>query len=67
MGGLVLERRGEVHKYPSYTVAKFIVLDRGDKINCGIGLSYLPARLQRLGGRYGNLTPETTISSNQGL
>jgi len=60
IGGLVLERRGEVHKYPSYTVAKFIVLDQGDKINPGIGLSYRPARLHRLGGQYDNPMPEST-------
>jgi hypothetical protein len=54
-----------VHKYISYTVVKFIVPDWGDKVNSGIGLSCRPARLHRLAGRYGNLTPETTITPSQ--
>jgi hypothetical protein len=37
------------------TVAKFIVPDCGDKVDSGIGLSYRPARLHRLAGRYDTL------------
>ncbi len=36
----------------SISVAKFIVPDWGDKVDSGIGLSYLPTRLHRLAGRY---------------
>ncbi len=36
-----------------YSEAEFIVPDWGDKVNSGIGLSYRPARLHRLAGRYG--------------
>ncbi len=39
----------------------------GDKVNSGIELSYRPARLHRLAGRYDNPTPESTISPSQGL
>jgi hypothetical protein len=44
-------------------VAKFIVPYWGDKVDSGIGLSYLPAtaRLPRLAGRYDNLVPESNI------
>ncbi len=34
--------------------ATFIVPDWGDKVDSNIGLSYLPARLHRLAGRYDN-------------
>jgi hypothetical protein len=52
-----------------YAVAKFIVPDWGDKVDSGMELSYRPARLHRLAGRYeyDNPMPESTISSNQGL
>jgi hypothetical protein len=46
-------------------VAKFIVLDGGDKVD--IGLSYRPVRLHRLAGRYNNPMTESTISPSQGL
>jgi hypothetical protein len=36
-------------------VAKFIVPDWGDKVDSGKGLSYRPAKLHRLAGRYDNL------------
>ncbi len=49
------------------TVAKFIVPDRGDKVDSGIELSYLPGRLHRLTGRFHNPVLETTISTFQGL
>ncbi len=47
--------------------AKFRVLDWGDKVNSGIGLSHQSARLHRLAGRYENPMPESTISPSQGL
>ncbi len=47
-------------------VAKFIVPDWGDKVDAGIGLSYLPARLHGLAGRYDNPMPESTISPQRG-
>ncbi len=49
------------------TVAKFIVPDVGDKVNSGVGLSYRPARLRRLAGRYDNPMPESAIFHSQGL
>ncbi len=36
-------------------IAKFIVLDFGDKVDSGIGLLYRHARLHRQAGRYDNL------------
>jgi len=48
-------------------VAKFIVPDWGDKVDSGIGVSYRPAKLHRLEGRYDNPMPESTISPSQGL
>ncbi len=47
------------------SVAKFIVPDRGDKINSGIELS--PGRLHRLAGRFDNPMTESTISPSPGL
>jgi hypothetical protein len=49
------------------SVAKFIVPDWGDKVNSGKGLSYLPAKLHRLAGRYDNPMPKSTISPSQRL
>ncbi len=46
------------------TVAKFLVPDREGRIQ--LGLSYRPARLHWLTGRYDNI-PESTISPSQGL
>ncbi len=43
-------------------VAEFINPDWGDKVNFGIGLSYRPARLHGLAGRYDNPMPELTLS-----
>ncbi len=40
----------------SYPVAQFIDHDCGDKVDPGIGLSYRPARLDRL-GPYDNPMP----------
>ncbi len=48
-------------------IAKFIVPDWGDKVDSGIGLSYRPAGLHRLTGRYDYPMPESTISPIQGL
>jgi len=47
--------------------AKFLVPDRGDVVDSSIGLSYRPARLHMLAGRYDNPMPESTISPSQGL
>ncbi len=47
-------------------VAKFIVPYEGKKVDYGIGLSYRPARLHRLAGRYDNPVPELTLSPRQG-
>ncbi len=50
------------------TVAKFVVPDWRDIVDSGMGLlSYRPARLHRLAGRYDNLMPESTISPSLGL
>ncbi len=43
-------------------VAEFIVPDWGDKVDPGIGLSYGPARLHSLAGRYDCPMLESTIS-----
>ncbi len=48
------------------SVAKFIDPHCGDKVNSNIGLSYRPARLHGLAGRYGNPLPESTLSPSQG-
>ncbi len=45
-------------------VAKFIDPDWGDKVNSG--LSYRPARLHELAGRYDNPMPESTLSPSHG-
>jgi hypothetical protein len=45
----------------SLTGAEFIVPDWGDKVNSGIGLSYRPARLNRLMARYNNHMSELTM------
>ncbi len=44
-------------------VAKFIVPNWGDKVDSGVGLSYLPASLCSLAGRYDNPMPESTENS----
>ncbi len=50
------------------TVAKFVVPDWRVIVDSGMGLlSYRPARLHRLAGRYENPMPESTISPSQGL
>jgi hypothetical protein len=43
-------------------VAEFIDPDWGDKVNSDIWLSYQPARLHGLAGRYDNPMPELTFS-----
>jgi hypothetical protein len=45
----------------SSTVAELIDPDWGVEVNSGIGLSYRPARLHGLTGRYDNPMPELTI------
>jgi hypothetical protein len=50
----------------AYTVAEFINPDWRDKVNSGIGLSYRPARLHGLRGRYNNPMPELTLYLSQG-
>ncbi len=49
--------------YPlwKFSEAIFRVHDYGDKVDSGIGLSYRPARLHRLAGRYSNPMPETQL------
>ncbi len=47
-------------------VAKFFVLDCGDIVDSVVRLSYRPARLQRLVGRYDNPMPESTIPPSRG-
>jgi hypothetical protein len=47
-----------VKEHTPYTVVEFIDPDWGDKVNSGIGLSYRPARLHGLAGRYDNPLPE---------
>ncbi len=42
-------------------VAEFTGPDWGDKVNSGIGLSYKPARLHGLAGRYDNPMPEFAL------
>jgi hypothetical protein len=50
------------------TEAIFIVPDRGDEVDFGMaGLSFRPARLHRLVGRYDKPMLESTISPSQGL
>ncbi len=51
----------------SNPVTNFIVPYFGDKVDSGIGLSYRPAKLHRLAGRYDNPMPESTISPIQEL
>ncbi len=48
-------------------IAKFLVPDWDDIVNSGIGLSYLPAGLHRLAGRYYSPMPQSIISPSQGL
>ncbi len=46
--------------------AKCKVLEWGDKVDSGIGLSYRPAGLHRLADRYDNPMPTSTLSSHSG-
>ncbi len=46
-----------VHKV--HAIAKFLVPSWG-KVDSGLGLTYRPVRLHRLGGRYDNPMPEST-------
>jgi hypothetical protein len=43
---------------PIRPVAKFIVPDREDKVDSGIGMSHRPASICRLPGLYNNPMPE---------
>jgi hypothetical protein len=43
-------------------VAKFLVPDWGYKVDCGIGLSYWPASICSLAGRYDYPMPQWTLS-----
>jgi hypothetical protein len=54
-----VEDRGMVFWIP---VAKFLVLDWGDIVDCGIGLLYRPASLSIVMGRYDNHLPKSTVS-----
>ncbi len=51
---------------PHKTVAEFIDLWLGDKVNSGIGLSYWPASPCSLAGGYDNPMPELTLSPQSG-
>jgi hypothetical protein len=46
--------------------AQFLVSDSGDIVDSGIGLSYRPAGISSLAGRYDNPMPESTISPQSG-
>ncbi len=48
------------------TGAKFLVSWLGDKADSGKGMSYRPARQNKLAGRYDNSMSESTISPSQG-
>jgi hypothetical protein len=49
-------------------VGKFLVPDRVDTVDSGIGLSFTgPPGLHKLTGRHNNPMSESTISPNQGL
>jgi hypothetical protein len=48
------------------SLAKFIVPERGDIVDFGIGLSYRPASLCSLAGRYDNPMLESTLSPQSG-
>jgi hypothetical protein len=48
------------------TVAEFIDPDWEDKVKSGLGLSYRPARLHGLSGRYDNPMLELTLSPSHG-
>jgi hypothetical protein len=50
----------------SNPVAEFIDLDWEGKVNSDLALSYQPARLHGLAGRYGNPMPELTLSPIHG-
>ncbi len=54
--------------YMKRTIAKFRVPDWGNIVDSGIGLSYRPAILGSLAGRYDNTMPELNLSPHsQGL
>jgi hypothetical protein len=48
-----------------FPVSEFIDPDWEDNVNSGIRLSYWPARLCGLAGRYDNPMPELTLSPSQ--
>jgi hypothetical protein len=51
-----------VQTLSSCPVSEFIDPSLGEKVNSGIGLSYRPARIHGLAGRYDNPMPELTLS-----
>jgi hypothetical protein len=57
---------GSASSRKSWRGAKFLVPDWGDIVDSGIGLSYRPARLHRLAGRYDKPMLELTISPQSG-
>ncbi len=59
-----MEEKAEEGSREKFEV-KFLVL--GEIVDSGIGLSYRPAGLHRLAGRYNNPMPVSTLSPNQGL
>ncbi len=49
-----------------YNEAQFLVPDWRDKVDYGIGLSYRPAKLHRLAGRYDNPMLDLTLYPQSG-
>ncbi len=60
-----LECSSLTDRYRLSYAAKFIVPDwgGGDKVDSGIGLSYRPARLHRLAGRYASKLCRSQLDS----
>jgi hypothetical protein len=54
------------HELGLCSVAKFVVTRKGNIVDSGIGLSYRPASLCSLAGRYVNPMPESTLSHQSG-
>ncbi len=61
LGGQVEERIPFEDISTFNPVARILVPDWGDRFDSGIGLSYRPARLHRLTGRYDNPIPASTL------
>jgi hypothetical protein len=60
------EEMVDLKPYPTgQSEAQFLVLDLGNKVDSGIGLSYRPTRLHRLAGLCDNPMPYSTSSLRQ--